>query len=191
MRLERRKPRSLPDPKSRACALACMLVLAVGCGDDAGAGANADASAGGGSGTGSPSGEIDACAIVTQQDASMLFGEPAVRDQGADVVDRALIGACLWTYEQADEIGSVSSQLLQFYVWGSPDYHSAPPSSEPFAVGQDGYLAASDAVGVDIGWIQDGNSLLLSYFSIGDDMPTHASRIEPMKALALEVSGRL
>jgi hypothetical protein len=174
----------------QALLIAMLSIAAVACGDDASADGSSD---GGGAGSGaSPQpGEIDACAIVTQQDASELFGQPAVPEQGTPVVDPALIGECLWTYEVEDEIGSVSSQLLQFYVWEGEMYHSVPEPSEPFAVGQDGYLVVSDLSGVDIGWIQDGNAIALSYFSIGDNMPTHASRVEPMKALALEVSDRL
>jgi hypothetical protein len=173
----------------RVGAFAFVLASTVlACGDDDDASPGQD---GGAAGSSPAAGELEACELVTQQDASALFGQPATRDDDAQVVNRGLLGQCLWTYEVEDEIGSVSSQLLQFYVWDGPVYHSVPANSDPLDVGEDGYVAASAAAGVDIGWVQDERAILLSYFSIGDDMPANLSKLEPMKALAQEVSDRL
>jgi hypothetical protein len=179
----------MQDIRTLSIAVVLVLAPAFGCGDDAGGDGASPSGGTGTSGSGSQGeGEIDACAIVTQADASQLFGEEATSE--APFAPGAL-GACNWVYEVEDEIGSVSSQLLQFYIWPTEQYHSVPADSEPLDVGQDGYLEWSETLGVDTGWIQGGRALTLSYFSVGDGMPTHASRVEPMKQLASTVSDRL
>lgn len=174
----------------RVAALALASAAAFSCGDDDEGASGGDGGLAGGGGGASSATKLDACRIVTEQDASALFGDPATRDEGPAVVDPALLGRCLWTYEVEDEVGSTTSQLLQLYVWDGAA-HSVPPGSEPLDVGEDGYVDASEAIGVDIGWVQDDRAILLSYFSIGDDMPANLSRVEPMKTLAQEVSDRL
>ncbi len=157
---------------------------ALGCG---GGGAGAD----GGSGGGSQGKSFDACAIVTQADATALFGQTAKRDSDQLIVDPALLGQCSWTYEEQDSIGSTYSQNLHFRLWDGTGYNSAPSGADPLAVGQDGYVKVSEMSGIDIGWLQGGRSVVLTYFSIGATMPTNASMVEPMKMFAMEVSSRL
>lgn len=126
----------------------------------------------------------------------MLFGQEAENrtDEASHEGTHVLIppiSACVWRYEVEDEVGSVSSQSLGFYVFAPDDEHRiAPADSEALPVGDDGYIKWSEADGIYTGWIQDGHAIMLSYFSVGDDMPTHASRVEPMKVLAQDVSDR-
>lgn len=178
-----------------SCGLVALALLGAGCGGDDGEGGSAqDGGANSGAQAGasaSSKGKLDACKIVGEQDATALFGQPAKRDADELVVDPALLGQCQWTYEKEDEIGSVASQSLQFYVWDGAEYHSVPPDAEPLEVGEDGYVKASEALGVDTGWVQDGRAIALSYFSIGTGMPSNASKVSAMKALALEISARL
>ena len=168
-------------------ALACCLTACPG-DDDASSAGDGGASS---SGNGSKAGEIDACTLLTMDDASALFGQPAKRDSDEPVVDPALLGQCHWTYEEEDEIGSVYSQSVHFYAWDSPRYHSAPTGADPLDVGEDGYVKWSEATGVDTGWLQNDRSYQLYYFSIGDTMPSNESKVDDVKALALTISQRL
>jgi hypothetical protein len=102
------------------------------------------------------------------------------------VVDPALLGECLWQWDT-----ETSSQLLQFYVWDGPEYHSVPTGSEPFAVGEQGYVLVGPVLGIDIQWVQDGRTIVLSYSKVGPDAPPVETKVDAMKALAQEVSGRL
>jgi hypothetical protein len=158
----------------------CLLCAAGACGGD-------DTAAGGsGGGSDGPQG-VDACALVTQSDATALFGQPAVEDQeDAIIVDAQLLGECLWTWDT-----DTSNQLLQLYVWGSREYHSTPDASEPLAVGEDGNIVVSDVLGIDVEWLHGDWSLVLSYSNVGPDVPDVSSRVEPMKMLAATVDDRL
>jgi hypothetical protein len=167
--------------QGRGVAALLLSSALVGCGGDAGT-----------DGGGSHSSDFDACAIVTEADATALFGQPAKPDEGNLVVDPAFLGQCNWTYEETDQsTGAVYSQSLFFHAWDSPDYNAPLPDADPLDVGSDGWAKVSEAAGVSIGWVQDDRSFSLGYFSIGPTMPTNASQLEPMKALAGEVSGRL
>jgi len=176
----RRRP-SIRLAPSILAALACGALLACG-GDDGGAGSN-----GGGAGS-NGSAALDACSVVTQADATALFGQPAVRQpQSVPIVDPGLLGECVWTWDT-----EMSSQLLQFYVWGSPEYHStAPDGAQTLPIGEQGYLTVAESVGIDAEWIQDDHTIVLSYFKIGPEAPELATQVEPMKALAQQVSDAL
>lgn len=155
----------------------------------AGCGGDDSGSAKGASGHGD---DFDACAIVTEADASALFDQPAKSDPGNLIVDPAFLGQCNWTYEETDQsTGAVYSQSLFFTAWDSPDYNAPLPDADPLDVGTDGWATVSEAAGVSIGWVQDDRSFSLGYFSIGPTMPTNASQFEALKTLTDDVSDRL
>ncbi len=131
--------------------------------------------------------KIGACGLVTQQDASKVMGKEAKKDESGNVVvDPAMLGECLWSYEY-----QYGSELIQFRIWGSDAYYSQMPGSQSFDIGDKGSITVSNAVGVDIEWVQDGKSYTLSYFTTGPDAPQAAARVEEVKALAKKVSGQV
>lgn len=131
--------------------------------------------------------KIDGCSLVTQQDASKIMGKEAEKDESGNVVvDPAMLGECLWSYEY-----QLGSELIQFRVWGSDAYYSQTPGSQSLDIGDKGSIAVSKAVGVDIEWVQGGKSYTLSYFTTGPDAPDATAKVEEMKALAKKVSGQL
>lgn len=133
--------------------------------------------------------KVDACKVVTQADATTLFGVPAVRQEGVTVTDPSMLGECIWHH--ATEAGS---HQLQFRVWASPQYY-APPEDEftkPLNVGEKGYVRVHSASGVDIAWVQGGQVYELSYFTVGDaSIPKATDRVDALTQLAKTTSGRL
>jgi hypothetical protein len=140
-------------------------------------------------GGGGGSSELDACAIVTQADAEGLFGQTATTQEGAEVVDPALLGECLWYYEAADN----SNELLAVYVWdnASGNYYSATEGSDPYDLGDEGYIVVDENSGIDIGWRQDDVAVYLEFFSIGPMVPAAADKTAEVEALAAQASVRL
>ena len=158
--------------------LAASGMALAGCGDDSSGGGS-----GGAGGTGGQT--IDACALVTEDDATTLFGDPASPGDPDQVP--GLLGACIWEWSNADN----DSHLLQFYVWDGEPYYSAPADSETFAIGEKGYVRIHDVAGVDIQWVQGNLVPSLSYFTIGSSMPKASTKAEQVKALAQKVSAEL
>ena len=158
------------------------LALVTGCGDDSsggGSGGNAGSSgSGGGSG-------IDACAVVTQQDATALFGETATQGDGKSG-HPASIGECEWEWENAD----AHSHLLQFYVWDGAEYYTEPPDFQPLAVGEKGYIRVVSS-SIDMGWVQDGKTIGLNYSTFGSSVTPASTKETEMKALAQKASSAL
>ena len=130
--------------------------------------------------------EIDACAIVTQQMASEIFGNEAVKDEGIPVIDPSMMGECLWTYDT-----ETSGQLLQFRVWDGEIYYSMPSDAEAFDLGDQGYIRVNEYAGIDISWVQEGKTIDLSYSTVGPDSPELQSKVPEMKDLAMQVSDEL
>lgn len=157
-------------------ALACVVLA--GCSDD-------DAKSSGGA----VSEKVDACTIVTQQDAATLFGQPASTEP-PDVTGGRILGQCHWTWDTETE-----NQLLQFYVWTGPEGYSTPSDSEPFAIGEKGNVRVVPGAGqglIDISWIQAGNTILLGYSAIGSsNVPIGQAKVDAVKALALTAAQRL
>ena len=153
-----------------------------------GGGDGGDGGEAGPDGGGQPA-EIDACQLVTEEDASALFGQPASRGQGAETVDPALLGECLWTWEAAD----ASNELLAVYVWDNSNglYYSVEDGAESFDIGEEGFIKVDDFTGIDIGWKQDGRALYLDFFTIGPMVPASTTKVDQAKALALDVGTRL
>jgi hypothetical protein len=126
---------------------------------------------------------MDACAIVTQADASELFGQPASPDVGHSGV--SMIAQCLWTWDT-----DTSNHLLQFHIW-DPLGYDMPDDAEPLDLGEKGFIRKDPMGGVDIEWLQNNQLISLSYSTIGPDAPEAMDRVEQMIALARQVEDRL
>jgi len=164
---------------------AALLAFAAGCGDN-GTTAATQASAEK-SGDSDNGGSIDACDMVTQQDATKLFGQPAVKEKSDTLVlDANMLGECLWSYDA--ELGS---QLIQFRIWNGEQYYGPTPNSQPFDIGDKGTITVSEFAGVDIEWVQDGKTVTLSYFTTGSGVPDATTKAEEVKALARQASDKL
>jgi hypothetical protein len=164
----------------RVMHLILMSALAAACG-----GGDDDGGGGGGGG----SSELDACAIVTQADAEGLFGQSATTQDGAEVVDPALLGECIWYYEAAD----ASNEMLAIYVWdnASGNYYNAADGSDPYDLGDEAYILIDDTTGIDIGWRQDDLAVYLEFFTIGPMVPEAVDKTAEVEALAAQASARL
>lgn len=167
-----------------ATLFACMLLF-VGCGGGTDTGENADAE-NASAASEDTSGKIDACALITQDDATALFGMPAVRDQGTPVVDPNMMGECLWTWDSES-----SNQLLQIRIWNGTQYYSAPDDSQPVDFAETGYIRTHPIGGVDIDWTQDGKTVSVSYSTIGPDVPKAETRAEEVKQVAQKLQAAL
>jgi len=139
----------------------------------------------GAGGGGTP--KIDACTIVTQDDASSLFGVPATQDTGVPVPDANMISECLWGWQNADN----DSRLLQFRVWDGLQYYSVPTDSQPLAIGDQGFVRTHPVAGVDVGWTQKSLSVQLAYSTVGASVPEATTQVEAVKALAQKAAAAL
>jgi hypothetical protein len=126
---------------------------------------------------------IDACAIVTAEDAATVFGQPASPDTGQGSV--TMIAQCLWTWDT-----ETSNQLLQFHIW-DPRGYDMPEGAVPLDLGEGGYVLDHPLLGVDIAWLQGGHHITLAYSTVGPDAPKTGERVEQMVALARQVAERL
>lgn len=150
------------------------LATACGGGDD-----------GGGGGGNGP--KLDACAIVSQSDAEKLFGKPAEQGKASGSVDPALLGECVWEWEDAQ----ANSHLLQFSAWQGESYYQPSAKATPFVIGDKGVIEVGGGlVGVDIQWLQADRVYDLSYFTVGN-VPDATTRVDDVKALALAASAKL
>jgi hypothetical protein len=139
--------------------------------------------------SGAVSQNVDACTIVTQQDATTLFGQMA-SSEPPDVTGGRILGQCHWTWDTASE-----NQLLQFYVWDGPEAYSTPSDSEPFAIGEKGNVRVVPGGGqglIDVTWVQTARTVVLSYSAIGSSyVPIPQAKVDAVKALAQAASGKL
>jgi hypothetical protein len=132
---------------------------------------------------------MDACRLVTQAEATTLFGQAAARETGVAVTDPNMIGECIWGHASED-----GSHQLQVRVWASPQYYSAPADAftQPLDVGEKGYVRVHAASGVDIAFVQGGRVVELSYFTVGGaNFPKATDRVDSVKQLARRASTRL
>jgi hypothetical protein len=164
-----------------ASLLALASLALTGCGDDG--------NGGGGTGGGGGSGSIDACAIVTQEDATALFGLEAQPDPASLIPGMA--GHCKWEAESAS-----GGQYLSFSVWNGEGYYSMPTTTDtqPYAIGDKGHIKSADAYGVSIMWIQNGLVPDLYHFTLGPSggsTPEATTKVEQLKTLAQKASAAL
>lgn len=126
---------------------------------------------------------IDACAILTSEDASDLFGAEAKQDESTAPL---VLGECIWSNET-----ETGSQLLQMQIYSGEQFYSEDEGAETFDIGDKGNIKVDAFSGIDIQWVQDGKTVALSYFNLGEGVPEVQSKVEEMKALALKVSDEL
>lgn len=131
-------------------------------------------------------GKVDACALITQDDASTLFGKPASKDKGTPVIDPDMLGECLWSWET-----EAANQLLQFRIWKGVQYYAPTPDSQSVDLGEQGYIRAHRVSGVDIEWVQGGRTVSISYSTVGPGAPDPTSKIEEVKQLARKAAAGL
>ncbi|MBK8995540.1 MAG: hypothetical protein IPM35_07315 [Myxococcales bacterium] len=155
--------------------LLALALSATGCGGDEG-----------GNGGGGGSNKIDACAVVTADDASSLFGQTAEKESGAPSVDPALLGECQWGWADAN----ANSHTLQFRVWEGEQYYVPGSKAEPFAIGDKGVVESDPTWGVDVSWVQGNKVADLSYSTVGIS-PDATTKLDAVKALALSASAKL
>jgi len=132
-------------------------------------------------------GTSDPCALLTQTDATALFGKPAAPHEGGAQTPDAKLTACGWRYAYPDN----SSQLLQLVVYDSDIAYSQDPASTPFAIGDKGNVMVSKLSGVDVFWVQKGKTYSLSYSTVGPLAPEHTTKAEEVKTLAKTIAARL
>ena len=133
-------------------------------------------------------GTSDPCALLTQTDATALFGKPAATYKGGAKTPDSKLNACGWHYVYPDN----SSHLLQLVVYDSDIAYSQVPESKPFAIGDKGNVMVSDLSGVEVMWVQKGKTCSLSYFTVGPSaVPDDTTKAEQVKALAKTIAARL
>ena len=133
-------------------------------------------------------GTSDPCALLTQTDATALFGKPAATYKGGAKTPDSKLNACGWDYDYPDN----SSHLLQLVVYDSDIAYSQDPASTPFAIGDKGNVTVSNLSGVDVMWVQKGKTYSLSYFTTGPSaVPDDTTKAEQVKALAKTIAARL
>lgn len=130
---------------------------------------------------------LDACQVVTQADASAIFGETAIEDQGTPITDPNLLGECLWTWDT-----ETANQLIQFRIWNGEQYYSEPEAdSQPLDIGDKGKIRVNEVAGIGIEWVQDGKTVSLSYSNIGPGLPDASTKVNDITTLARKASAEL
>jgi hypothetical protein len=165
---------------NRTCAVlgaAFASAVLIGCGSDSGS-----SSSGTGGGGGSTPQQIDACTIVTQGEATTLFGQDATKEAPTPVNDDNLLGQCSWTWDTATD-----NQLLQLFIWTDTAYEK-PSDAQDYDIGDEGYVRLVGSV--DVGWIQLDKSVTLSYSTVGTAVPDAETKAEAVKTLAQTASGK-
>ncbi len=141
--------------------------------------------------------ELDPCALVTQSDATALFGKPAVKKPSAG-------NECLWVHDSADRsTWSLRLELKDVATFRGPDivvtksditYNGQPDPDPPIiervaSLGRNGgFVEASNSEGVGVHW-QHGDTYIvhMKLMSAGPSAPKPTTRIDSMKQLAQKV----
>lgn len=132
----------------------------------------------------------DACKIITQEDASALFGKPAVRQEGQMMLDQMMVSECIWTWDT-----DTQNQLLQFSIWNGEQYFDTSlTGAQPLDLGDRGLIRINGSVAIQ--WVQNGKTIDLDYstidFSSGArEIPKASTKVEEVKRLAKKVEGEL
>lgn len=182
------RPRRRIAPVSAIAALLLAVAVATACGGASESDNRAAAPASGAPPDSSTDAKPDACSIVTQEDATALFEQPAERQQGQGLAMPMMIGECLWTWDT-----ETSNQLLQFRIWSTELAYSQSDDefTEAFDLADRGHVRAHPQGGVDVSWVQGGRMIGLSYSKVGPAVPSPLTKTDAMKALARKVSGKL
>lgn len=173
------------------CKIALCALLLLACGKDSGtapSGAEGDKGNPGAAESSGKAAAFDACALLTQADATELFGVPAKKyTSGAQTPD-AQLQACGWDHDFPDN----SSHLLQLVTYDTDIAYSADPDSKPFEIGDKGNVKVHKMSGVDVTWVQKGKTLSVAYSTTGPSaVPEDITKAEQVKALAKKIESRL
>lgn len=145
---------------------------------------------------------IDPCSLVSNGDASAVF------DQRATRLERHQ-NECVWTYDFPDRSSwslrvKVGRFLLQKPIIivtkseityrGRPVEPATKPEPrvfEPISIGEDGFLTATESLGISVRWIHEDNLVDLTLAASGPSAPKVMPRVEHMKQLARKVDAAL
>lgn len=135
------------------------------------------------------------CTLITKADASELFGEPATAETTDDLIGQQ-VSKCVFHWKNPDTTVA-EEKGLQLVVWNGTAYYSPPSGSEPFKIGDRGYIQAHGQFkSVHIAWVQGGKTYSLVYdhdyieISSGATNKTPDS-VDKVKKLAETISGRV
>ncbi len=175
-------------PSMRGLATAALVAIVAACGGSGSSGESSTPASTSTPRSAASGTNLDACALVTQADASVLFGQPATRQEGSEIAVPIMLGECLWTWD-----APTANQLLQFRVWSTEQAYSRPSDEfvQDFRLGDRGHVHAHPQGGVSIEWIQGGKMIGLSYSKVGSAVPSPLTKTEAMKELARKVAGKL
>jgi hypothetical protein len=179
--------------KTSAALTAALLLLFVvtGCG---GGSVADDASTSAASSGSRDGGFANACSLLTKADATGLFGEPAVSKPAEEPV-AGQASRCIWHWDNPDP-KVAENKSVQLTVWKGPQHYDAPSGSQPFAIGDRGYVQAHGQFkSVNIGWVQNGRTHSLvydhNYIEIASGAVNAApDSVDRVEQLARTISGR-
>lgn len=140
--------------RTRLLATILVIIALAACGDDDSS-ADPDVTTTGAAVTTTavPGGDaIDACGLVTQEDAERILGEPV--EFTATTEPEVVVAACVWSNTAADH-----GATLQFRVFDGPHFFT----EDAFAT-VEGY-APLDGLGDDAYWVVTGNVATLTVLS--------------------------
>ena len=132
----------------------------------------------------------DACKIVTQEDATKLFGKPAIQMTEGTQLEASMAKSCNWTWDT-----DTQNQLLQFSIWNGEQYYDANLiEAQPIDIGDKGLIRISGMVTIQ--WLQNGKTINLAYSTTdltpgGREIPQASAKVEEVKQLAKKVEGEL
>jgi hypothetical protein len=135
--------------------------------------ANSGATRGGNSNSNSISnasgGSASACKLVTQSDASALFGHPAAQTTDAAGSTGLAQSACLWKFDTAPGAATGQSYLLQVRVYDKPVFYNPnliPGTQIISGVGDQAYAYGSGEIYTFV--FKKGNNVVHLAYSIHD-----------------------
>ena len=174
---------------------AVALVALVGCGGhDAKAPASEDDSSAAGENAASASAtatessaSIDACQLLTEADATALFGQPASSQEPEMAPLPDQIGVCQWGW-----VGAEQTQQASLKIMTSPgDHYYAIDSAQPLQLGDKSQLVIDETtLSMDIDWVQ-GDEFFDLHYTASPYQAFETSKAAPLESLAREISGRL
>jgi len=139
--------------------------------------------------------DLDPCVLLTQTDATALFGKPAVREEPAIVgcawslgfPDHSRSSLRLTLRENGGAIVVVSKSEITYN--GKP-FVPEPPTVEPMPIGKDGFIETTRGM-VHMHWTHGDLGVALTLTSAGPSTFEAATKIEQMNRLARKVDAAL
>jgi hypothetical protein len=147
---------------------------------------------------GDPADLPDACALVTVDDATDLFGVDA--EEQADVSPVDLGASCLYGNAGGDELGT-PNHLLQVRVFDGEQFYGADAFDDEEdldGLGEKAFVRNTEGAlgGVEVQFVQDGKTITLNYSTVNigvddADQVEASDREDEVVALAQQASSRL